>query len=126
VLHGFELRSQLERWDDLSRSDSTAMRANRLHRIVVYSTAHADEFTFQEIQRTVAGAGLDYTADEIRESLARLTLEVIADSNDVAHYKYCIPLFVEFLRAQGLNEARAAAIAEAGVARRRGQQNPDR
>jgi hypothetical protein len=53
-----------------------------------------------------------------------LTLAVIADSNDGAHYKYCIPLFVEFLRAQGLSEARAAAIAE--VARRRGQQDPDR
>jgi hypothetical protein len=60
VLHGFELRSQLEGWDDLSRSDSPAMRANRLDRIVVYSTAHADEFTFQDIQRTFAGAGLDY------------------------------------------------------------------
>jgi hypothetical protein len=116
VLHGFELRSQLEGWDDLSRSDPAAMRANRLDRIVVYSTAHDNEFTFQDIQRTVAGTGLDYTAAEIRESLARLTLAVIADSNDGANYYYCIPLFLEFLRAQGLNEARIAAIAEAASA----------
>jgi hypothetical protein len=71
VLHGFELRSQLERWDDLSRRELMAMRANRLDRIVVYSTAHGDEFTFQDIQRTVGAACLDYTVHEICESLAR-------------------------------------------------------
>src|SRR5215475_11691164 len=61
--------------------------------------------------------GLDYTADELRESLARLTLAVVVNSDDGAHYYYCIPLFLEFLRTQDLDQARNAAIAEAARAR---------
>jgi hypothetical protein len=95
--------------DNVARSSRAAL----LDRIVVYSTAHADAFTFADIQRSIADAGLDYTADDIRESLARLTLGVVIDSDDGAHYRYCIPLFLEFLRAEDLHQSRAAAIAEA-------------
>ena len=116
VLHGFEVRSQLEGWGDLNRNDAEGLRANRLDRIVVYSTAHADEFTFADIQRVVADARLDYTADEIRQSLARLTLAVVIDSEDGARYRYCIPIFLEFLRELNLADARAMAITEARCA----------
>jgi WD40 repeat protein len=135
VLHGFALRSQLEGWNSLYQddggdgeagsapdhdaNDARTSRAALLDRIVVYSTAHADAFTFTDIQRSIAGAGLDYTADEVRQSLARLTLAVIIDSDDGAHYRYCIPLFLELLRTEDLRQSRAAAIADAAGARRR-------
>jgi hypothetical protein len=90
-----------------------------LDRIVVYSTAHVDAFTFADIQRTIADAALDFTADEIRESLARLTLAVVIDSDDGAHYRYCSPLFLEFLRTEDLHQSCAAAMAEAASAWRR-------
>jgi hypothetical protein len=51
VLHGFEVRGQLEGWGNLNSNDTEGLRANRLDRIVVYSTAQADEFTFADIQR---------------------------------------------------------------------------
>jgi hypothetical protein len=113
VLHGPELRDQLDGWGNLSRNDLEGMRANRLDRIVVYSTVHSDEFTFADVQRVVADAKLDYNADEIRQSLARLTLAVVIDSEDGARYRYCIPIFLEFMREVNLAEALAMAIAEA-------------
>jgi hypothetical protein len=139
VLHGFAVRSQLEGWNNLhsegddsrtsrataesplthNGNDSQTSRAALLDRIVVYSTAHAGAFTFMDIQRTIADAGLDFTADEIRESMARLTLAVVIDSDDGARYRYCIPLFLQFLRAEDLHQSRAAAIVEAASARRR-------
>jgi hypothetical protein len=68
VLHGFELRGQLEGWSDLTHNgnDAGISRATRLDRIVVYSIAHADAFTFIDVQHYIADARLDYTADEIR------------------------------------------------------------
>jgi hypothetical protein len=51
------------------------------------------------------------------QSLARLTLAVVVDSDDGAHYHYCIPIFLEFLRTQDLHLARNTAIAEAASAR---------
>jgi hypothetical protein len=132
VLHGFALRSQLEGWSSLNHDDGDAesspnyngndartSRASALDRIAVYSTAHADAFTFMDIQRTIADAGLDFTAGEIRESLARLTLAVVIDSDDGVHYRYCVPLFLELLRTEDLHQSLATAIEKAANARRR-------
>jgi hypothetical protein len=125
VLRGIELRSQLDGWDsfgyDNDGTDEDAMRARRLDRIIVYSTVTSDTgtFMFTEVQRCVADAGLDYTADEIRKSLARLTLAVIVHSDDGINYRYCIPIFVEYLNELDLNQARSDAIAEAARAGRR-------
>jgi hypothetical protein len=124
VLHGFELRSQLEGWGNLNGTDAEGMRANRLDRIVVCANAHADEFAFADVQRIVADASLDYTNEEIRQSLARLTLAVVIDSDDGAHYRFCIPIFLELLRGQNLNEARENAIVDAAVAMGRQQARP--
>jgi hypothetical protein len=122
VLHGFALRSRLEGWSNLNSnngSDDGISRETSLDRILVYSTAQADPFTFMDVQHRVKEPGLEYTADEIRESLARLTLAVIVNCDDGIHYHYCIPIFLEYLRTQDLTQARLHAIAEARSAQRR-------
>jgi hypothetical protein len=112
VLHGFEIRSQLEGWDDLSSSDSEGLKANRLDRITVYCTVSEDEFALAALQRKIATLGLNFTGSDLLQSLARLTLAVVVDNDGNKKYRYCIPLFVELLREYDLPDALAAIMAE--------------
>jgi WD40 repeat protein len=111
ALQSFELRSQLEGWSELS--GRSAERENNLDRIIVYSTIGSDGFRVEDIQEIIKENSLNYSSEDVRESLARLTLAFIINRDSDARYRFVVPIFIEMMKEQDLVESKRQAVQRA-------------
>ncbi|MCP4699342.1 MAG: hypothetical protein GY862_21220, partial [Gammaproteobacteria bacterium] len=95
ALYSDAVRNALAGWEMLTGDE----QANRLDRIIVYTTVKKGEFTLSE----VTGMGLldaqarPYTSEQLKQSLARLSLSFVVKREPAGRYVYCVPLFRQIL-----------------------------
>jgi hypothetical protein len=75
--------------------------ASHLDRVILYLTVEKGTFTFSKIRKRLDDYLINYTAEQLSQSLARLKLASIIRQEDQS-YRYCVPLFRQMLMRQNL------------------------
>ncbi len=96
ALESNHLRSSLGGWGTLAGDDK---QANRLDRIIVYSTIGIESFTVNELMQILDQYNCPYTTQQLQESLARLSLAFIIGRKK-NQYHYFIPLFKTMISSE--------------------------
>ena len=84
-------------WETLAGPDDR--EGSRLDRLVVYATVTRDHFTQAEVLGILDERGHPVSPERLRRTLERLEIAFVL-RREGERYAYCVPLFVERLRAQ--------------------------
>lgn len=100
VLAGRELQKRLAGWSVGSGETEQAY-----DRLVVYSTVQQDSFTSSELMQQLDQQGVKFNGVELERALSRLELAFLLKKQQNC-YSYCVPLFVEMLREDEVEDKR--------------------
>jgi WD40 repeat protein len=95
ALHSHVVIDALQGWDRLS----TDQQAASFDRILIYLTVKKQTFQLSDLVEQLDEYELAYRTEQLTQSLARLELAFIIQRED-DDYRYCIPLFQEWLGKQ--------------------------
>ena len=88
-------------WESLTNDEN----ASRLDRIIVYATGKQQQFNFADVRKLIEQyPECDYSAEDIKHSLLRLTLSFVIKRAPKGNYRYCVPVFRKFLKDDDLDE----------------------
>ncbi|MCX6578715.1 MAG: hypothetical protein NT166_00860 [Candidatus Aminicenantes bacterium] len=109
-----DMRANLGGWVNLTPDEP---KANRLDRIIVYATIENNgTFSLKELLPLLDGLNCRAAAEDIKNSLTRLTLAFIL-KREKETYTYRVPLFTEMILQQGPKELLANELKHARLDR---------
>lgn len=78
--------------------------ANRLDRMIVYTTIQQGEFKLLELRKLLQKHGCTYSVEQVKQSLERLVLSFVIKRESQGRYVYCVPLFRDMLLEENVDE----------------------
>jgi WD40 repeat protein len=106
ALNSEAVRRALEGWQTISSSDDpfNDEQANRLDRIVIYTTIKAGQFKIIKLNKQLQSFGCNYTTEQVKHSLERLRLSFVLKREAEGRYVYCVPLFQKWLLEENVDD----------------------
>ncbi len=87
-------------WESLTNDEN----ASRLDRIIVYATVKQNRFTMADVMAILEKKGFNYTPEDLKHALLRLTLSFVLKRVQHGQYAYCVPVFRKILLEDDVDE----------------------